>query len=133
VWPYRFNDCIRTSPVPVIEFFFTAHDPALILLAAAICLISSYACLGLVRHARRTSGRMRNAWTAVAAAAVGFGIWATHFVAILAFNPGFALGYDLWVTGLSVIIAIVVCGAGIAMAIRAEGALDRFLGGAVVG
>ncbi|MBJ3784595.1 EAL domain-containing protein [Devosia sediminis] len=119
--------------MPVIEFFFTAHDPALIVLAATICMISSYACIGLARHAARSSGRMRDVWTAVAAMAVGFGIWATHFVAVLAFRPGFTLSYDLWMTALSLLIAIGVCGAGIAMASRGRTFSDRFLGGAVVG
>lgn len=117
----------------VIQFLFVAHDPALIVLAATICLISSYACIGLLRHARRAHGRMRHVWNGVAALAVGFGIWATHFVAVLAFRPGFALTYDLWLTALSLLVAILVCGAGIAMAIRATGVADRFLGGAVVG
>jgi diguanylate cyclase (GGDEF)-like protein len=119
--------------VPIIDFFFTAHEPGLIVLAAVICLISSYACIGLLRHAHRATGRMRTAWTAVAALAVGFGIWATHFVAVLAFRPGFTLGYDLWLTVLSLLIAILVCGAGIAMAIRGTSTMDRFLGGAIVG
>ncbi len=119
--------------MPVIQFLFTAHEPAHIVLAATICMISSYACIGLLRHARRAHGRMRAVWTAVAALAVGFGIWATHFVAVLAFRPGFTLGYDLWLTALSLLIAIVLCGVGIALAIRATSALDRFLGGAVVG
>ncbi|MHA6298723.1 putative bifunctional diguanylate cyclase/phosphodiesterase [Devosia sp. CAU 1758] len=119
--------------MPIINFFFTAHEPALIVLAAVICLISSYACIGLLRHAHRATGRMRTVWTVVAALAVGFGIWATHFVAVLAFRPGFTLGYDLWLTALSLLIAILVCGAGIAMAIRGTSAMDRFLGGAIVG
>jgi diguanylate cyclase (GGDEF)-like protein len=119
--------------LPVIDFFFTAHEPGLIVLAATICMISSYACIGLTRHAARASGRMRNVWTAVAAMAVGFGIWATHFVAMLAFRPGFTLSYDMWLTALSLVIAIGVCGAGIAMASRSKGFADRFLGGAVVG
>jgi NO-binding membrane sensor protein with MHYT domain len=119
--------------LPVIDFLFTAHEPALIVLAATICLVSSYACIGLTRHARRASGRMRNVWTMVAAMAVGFGIWATHFVAVLAFRPGFTLSYDIWLTAVSLAIAIVVCGAGIAMASRGKGFMDRFLGGAVVG
>ncbi|SMQ58014.1 diguanylate cyclase (GGDEF) domain-containing protein [Devosia lucknowensis] len=117
----------------VIDFFFMAHEPGLIVLAAAICLISSYACIGLLRHARRAGGHMRNVWTGVAAAAVGFGIWATHFVAVLAYRPGFTLHYDLGLTLLSMLVAIVVCGTGIAMAIRGENRRDQFLGGAVVG
>ena len=44
--------------------------------------------------------------------AVGFGIWATHFVAMLAFRPGFTLSYDVGLTAASLAIAILVCGAG---------------------
>ena len=102
-------------------------------LAAAVCLISSYACVNLLRHSRRSSGRLRLTWTIVAALAVGFGIWATHFIGILALRPGFVLSYDFALTALSLAIAIVVCGFGIAMAIRGTGPLDHFLGGAVVG
>ncbi len=119
--------------MPVIDFFFKAHEPGLILLAATICLISSYACIGLLRHAHRSKGRMRMVWTGVAALAVGFGIWATHFVAVLAFRPGFTLDYDLGLTALSMLIAILVCGAGIAVAVRGTSVWDRVLGGAVVG
>ena len=119
--------------MPVIDFFFKAHEPGLILLAAAICLISSYACIGLLRHAQRSRDHMRAVWTGVAALAVGFGIWATHFVAVLAFRPGFTLDYDLGLTALSMLIAIVLCGAGIAVAVRGTNVWDRVLGGAVVG
>jgi len=119
--------------VPIIDFFFKAHEPGLILLAATICLISSYACIGLLRHAQRSIDHMRMVWTGVAALAVGFGIWATHFVAVLAFRPGFTLDYDLGLTTLSMLIAILVCGAGIAVAVRGTSVWDHVLGGAVVG
>jgi diguanylate cyclase (GGDEF)-like protein len=76
---------------------------------------------------------MRLTWIGVAALAVGFGIWATHFVAVLAFKPGFTLSYDIGLTAASLAVAILVCGAGIAMAIRGDGVADHFLGGAVVG
>lgn len=119
--------------MPIIAFLFTAHEPALIVLAATICLISAYACMGLGRHASRATGRMRHIWTAIAAMAVGFGIWATHFVAILAYRPGFTLSYDIGLTVFSLIVAIAVCGSGIAVAARAQHVMDRLLGGAVVG
>ena len=119
--------------MPIIDFFFKAHEPGLILLAATICLISSYACIGLLRHAQRSKDHMRMVWTGVAALAVGFGIWATHFVAVLAFRPGFTLDYDLGLTALSMLIAILVCGAGIAVAVRGTSVWDHVLGGAVVG
>ncbi|MGB3339794.1 MAG: diguanylate cyclase, partial [Devosia sp.] len=117
----------------VIDFFLRGHDPSLVVLAAIVCLVSSYACVGLLRHAHRTEGRMRLTWTVVAALAVGFGIWATHFVAVLAFRAGFTLSYDIGLTAASLAIAILVCGTGIAMAIRGASIWDHFLGGAVVG
>lgn len=116
-----------------IDFFFTVHDFQFVALAAIVCLVSAYACVSLLRHAKRAKGRMRLIWNMISALSVGFGIWATHFVAMLAFRPGFALTYDIPLTALSLLIAIGVCGAGLALAIRSDWGLDRFLGGAVVG
>ena len=116
-----------------IDFFTNAHDPALVLVAAVVCLVSSYACVSLVRHAHQASGRMRMAWSAVAALAVGFGIWATHFIAVLAFHPGFQFTYDLLMTAVSAAIAIVISGTGLALAVTGGRAWDRLAGGAVVG
>ena len=117
----------------ILDFFFKGHDLWFVGLAAAICLVSAYACVSLLRHARRTDGRMRLIWTGVSSLAVGLGIWSTHFVAMLAFRPGYALQYDIVLTAVSLLIAIGVCGLGLAMAIGGAGKADRFLGGAVIG
>jgi diguanylate cyclase len=118
---------------PIIDFFLVRHDPLLVLLAAAVCLVSTYACASLLRHAHNHSGRGRLVWTAVAALAVGFGIWATHFIAVLAFRPGFRLSHDLLMTAGSALIAIVISGAGVLLAASSNRPSDRLLGGAVVG
>ncbi len=117
----------------VLDFFFRGHDLWFVALAAVICLLSAYACVSLLRHAMRMEGRARLLWTTISALSVGFGIWSTHFVAMLAFRPGFVLRYDILLTGASLLLAIGVCGAGLAMAIRSAGTADRFLGGAVIG
>jgi diguanylate cyclase (GGDEF)-like protein len=117
----------------VLDFFFKGHDLAFVALAAAVCLLSAYACVSLLRHAKRMEKRARRIWTAISAISVGLGIWSTHFVAMLAFRPGYALQYDILLTATSLLLAIAVCGAGLSMAIRATGRADRFLGGAVVG
>jgi NO-binding membrane sensor protein with MHYT domain len=82
-------------------------------LAAAVCLVSTYACIGLMRHAQQARGRMRLVWNGVSALAVGLGIWGTHFIAMLAFRPGIPLAYNVPLTALSLLIAILVCGGGI--------------------
>lgn len=117
----------------MLEFFLSGHDLTLVLLAAAVCLVSTYACVGLMRHAQQAKGRMRLIWNGVSALAVGLGIWGTHFIAMLAFRPGITLAYDVPLTALSLLIAILVCGGGIALAVHSGKLIDRVLGGATVG
>ncbi|MFD2648941.1 EAL domain-containing protein [Devosia albogilva] len=117
----------------LFDFFTSGHDVRLVALAAGVCLVSAYACMSLLHHARRATGRMRLVWNGVAALAVGFGIWVTHFIAVVAYRPGFVWGYDLGLTAASLGIAVLVCGLGLALAIRAEHRWDHLLGGAVVG
>jgi len=65
-----------------------AHDLRLVVLAAIICVLATLAAINLLHHARKSQGQLRNGWLAVSAISTGFGIWATHFVAMLAFTPG---------------------------------------------
>ncbi len=117
----------------LLDFFTSTHDLRLVALAAGVCLLSAYACMSLLQYARRASGRMRLLWNGVAALSVGFGIWVTHFIAVMAYRPGFPWDYDLGLTAASLGIAVLVCGFGLALAIRGENGWDHLLGGAVVG
>lgn len=66
----------------------TAHDLWLVGLAAVICTLASLAAIGLLRHARHATRQMRPVWLAISAISTGFGIWSTHFIAMLAYSPG---------------------------------------------
>ncbi len=92
------------------------HDPWIVLLAAILCLLSSYVAISLIRRSRSVSGLPRSIWVLSGAAAGGFGIWATHFVGILAYDPGVVVGYDSALTYLSLLIAIVATGGASAAA-----------------
>src|SRR5258708_11192042 len=94
-----------------------AHDLRLVGLAALVCVLASLAAINLLRHAQKSSGQMRSVWLAVSAISTGFGIWATHFVAMLAFTPGIPSGYNIVLTMLSLLIAIALPGAGLAVAL----------------
>ena len=58
------------------------------------------------------SGRSRAIWLLTAGTATGCGIWATHFVAMLAYEPGFPTAYSVGLTVLSLVAAIVVTSVG---------------------
>ncbi|WP_423069238.1 bifunctional diguanylate cyclase/phosphodiesterase [Devosia sp. CN2-171] len=117
----------------VLTTLFAQHDLRLVALAALVCALSAFAGITLLNHARRTDGGMKSAWLAVAAVSVGFGIWATHFVAMLSFNAGMPVGYDLPVTLVSLAIAISIVGGGLWFAAIGPRRTDSLLGGAVVG
>ena len=109
------------------------HDLRLVMLAGLICAISAFAAVQLLKHIGRASGRVRFAWTALAAASTGFGIWATHFVAMLAFAPDLPTAYDIPLTGLSLVLAVAITGLGIAIATWRDTLDHHLVGGAVIG
>ena len=111
----------------------TEHDLKLVALAAIICLLASFAAMNLLRHARKSSGPMRGVWLAVSAISTGFGIWATHFVAMLAFTPGIPSGYNIVLTILSLVAAILLTGAGLAISLAPNWRHGPWVGGAIVG
>jgi NO-binding membrane sensor protein with MHYT domain len=74
------------------------------------------AALGLrcMVRALAATGRSRRNWLINAAMAIGTGIWTMHFIAMLGFNvTGTDVRYDVPLTVLSLVVAIVVVGLGV--------------------
>ena len=109
------------------------HDWRLVLLAAAVCILASSVAISLFHRARSTTGRAQFVWLGLDAAAAGCGIWATHFIAMLAYAPAVDTGYDLTLTVLSLLIAVLITGAGLGLALLDIGRWTSVVGGAVVG
>ena len=109
-----------------------AHDLRLVGLAALVCVLASFAAINLLRHARKSHGQMRGLWLAVSAISTGFGIWATHFIAMLAFTPGIPSGYNIVLTILSLVAAILLTGAGLAISLTPNWRHGPWIGGAIV-
>jgi signal transduction histidine kinase/CheY-like chemotaxis protein/HPt (histidine-containing phosphotransfer) domain-containing protein len=114
----------------VIGCITQEHDLKLVLLAGLLCIFSCVAATSMISRARVSAGRPRLFWLCAAGTVSGCGIWATHFVAMLGYRPGFPVEYDVSLTLLSVVIAIVLSGAGFAIALGRRGPV---LGGAVTG
>lgn len=111
----------------------TEHDLRLVGLAVVICALASLAGISLLRHSIKSKGQMRFVWLGISAVASGFGIWATHFVAMLAFSPGVPTAYNLILTLISLVAAILLTGAGLAIAMIPNWRAGPWIGGAVVG
>lgn len=109
------------------------HDLRLVVLAALVCTLASFTAIGLLHHVRHSTDRMQRLWLGVVATSSGFGIWATHFIAMLAFSPGIPSGYNIALTVLSLVAAIILTGFGFAVALSRALPAANWLGGAIVG
>ncbi|BCG92657.1 sensor domain-containing diguanylate cyclase [Mesorhizobium sp. 131-2-1] len=109
------------------------HDLRLVALAALICGISSFSAVNLLRHVDRSTNRNHYAWLMIAATSTGFGIWATHFIAMIAFSPGIPNAYNTELSVLSLAAAVLLTAAGMWIATLRGGIEHYLVGGAVLG
>ena len=83
------------------------HDLRLVALAAAVCLLSTATAVLMLRQSSVSQGLLARGWTVAGGVAVGFGIWATHFIAMLGYDPGVIAGYKVGLTTGSLGIVLV--------------------------
>ncbi|WP_327677747.1 MHYT domain-containing protein [Streptomyces sp. NBC_00467] len=83
-------------------------------LSYAMAVIGAALGLRCTVRALATSGRSRRNWLITAASAIGTGIWTMHFVAMLGFSVrGTDIRYNVPLTILSLLVAMLVVGAGV--------------------
>src|SRR5215472_19209386 len=117
----------------VFNCLATEHDWRLVIVAGIVCFLASLTAISLFNRARDTAGRARATWIVAAGAAAGCGIWATHFIAMLAYDPGVSIAYNIGLTALSLIAAALVTAGGLAVAVYVRAPWSPPLGGAIVG
>jgi len=117
----------------VLSCLTVEHDLWLVALAGIVCFLASLAAINLFHRAIATKGRAKAIWLGTAGAASGCGIWATHFIAVLAYSPGVSVNYNVGLTVFSLIVAAAVTGAGLSVAAYNRSRWRSWLGGALVG
>ena len=85
-----------------------SYDPLLVAVSILMASLAAYAALGLAgRIAVAETSGARRLWLVAGAIAMGIGIWAMHFIGMLAFRLPVTVAYDLGTTLLSVAPAVV--------------------------
>lgn len=85
----------------------TSYDTRLVVLSIAIASLASYAALSVaVRIRAADSGNKRRIWLLAGSLTMGGGVWAMHFIAMLALKLPIAVSYDLFITIVSTLPAI---------------------------
>jgi PAS domain S-box-containing protein len=86
------------------------YDLHLVALSFAVACLASYTALDLAGRIRASEASARGTWLATAAISMGGGIWSMHFIAMLAFLMPMVVTFDVDLTVLSLVVAIVVTG-----------------------
>jgi diguanylate cyclase (GGDEF)-like protein len=109
------------------------HDWRLVVLAGLVCFVASVVAVNIFHRAIASQARLRLIWIAIAGGAIGYGIWATHFIAMLAYDPGVATGYGVALTALSLAAAMVLTSSGFGFAASNPGRWGAPVGGGIIG
>ena len=109
------------------------HNPLLLAVAVLVCLVATATTLRLYSHGQSLRGSHAWLWLVAGGISGGAGIWATHFVAMLAYEPGLRTGYEPEGTIVSLLVAGTGVAIGLIVAARTKGALGSALGGTIVG
>ena len=107
------------------------HDLRLVLLAAAICLVSAFAAFG--SHRRAGEAGRGPIWRLAPGLVAGMGVWATHFLAMLAYQPMLEIGYDTGLTLASLAVSLAGMAAAFVVAGQRGGQVWPLVGGAIAG
>ena len=119
--------------LPVHNFTYGIVNPGL---GYLISCMGAFLGLRCIPRARAHTGSAKAAWLSVAAVSVGAtGIWAMHFIAMLGFTiPGHTILYDVPLTLLSMVLAVIVVGVGLfVVGYSSGGPLPIVSGGTIIG
>jgi PAS domain S-box-containing protein len=110
------------------------YNPGLVALSLAIASLSAFVALSVSnRIVAATTPRGRLTWACAGAVSMGGGIWAMHFIGMLAFALPCGVSYDPLGTVVSMAPGILASGAALSVISRTTApGLARLLGGALL-
>lgn len=116
----------------VLNCITAQHDFWLVALAAIVCISTTLTGFRIYSIALTTSRTHRVGWAMLAGLCAGAGIWATHFVAMLAYDGGVPVAYEPASTLASLVVSIVLSASAFIISSRGE-ELDVVVGGVILG
>lgn len=111
------------------EVITTSYDPSLVIFSFAIAFLGSYIALNATHKLQTVSKQGYNYQLMIAGIALGgIGVWAMHFVGMLALNIPMALSYSMPETLVSLVAAIAATAFGLSMVARNPKSLKHLAG-----
>jgi diguanylate cyclase (GGDEF)-like protein len=87
-----------------------AYNYWLVFVSLLVAILASYTAIDLASRITVSKGEAARIWLVGGAFSMGTGIWSMHFIGMLAFRLPIPMAYDVTITLLSMLLAIVVSG-----------------------
>ncbi|HZA49513.1 MAG TPA: MHYT domain-containing protein, partial [Myxococcaceae bacterium] len=116
--PLRLAHCLAAAPL-------ASWRPGLVLLSYVVAIAASFTALDVATRLAVNTGLARRVWLVSGAVMMGIGIWAMHFVGMLAFRLNIPTSYDGRMTLASMAVAIVASGFALVVASRPDVTLKQ--------
>jgi two-component system sensor histidine kinase/response regulator len=131
MWVLPGVDIAFTSSTDALERAFeSSYDPVLVTASVLVAVFASFCALETVlRLARGNLGRV---WIGMAALMLGGGVWAMHFIGMLAFRLDCGVGYDTALTALSMVPGVAAAAVALLVMSAPRVSRVRLVFGAVV-
>lgn len=107
----------------------TSYQPAYVAISFLISIIGSFVALTAATRIRKADGSLSLTNTVTAGVALGgIGVWAMHFIGMLALDLDLASSYSLLETAISLVAAILATSLALGFVAKAPERLARLLG-----
>lgn len=110
----------------------TSYDYGLVVLSVVLAMFASYAALEIAGRVASSRGRLRALWLSCGAVVMGLGIWATHYVGMLALDMPITVSYHLPTVALSLLAAIAASAVALFVVSQPQISLWQDVAGGVV-
>ena len=117
----------------IVSCLVEDHNITFVVMAALMCIAGSIVSATLFRRTLAEGGTARVHWCFLSAVTAGAATWATHFIAMLGYQPHAPVSLDGFLTVVSALIAVAGIGLGL---ILSSVRLPRFaplIGGSTIG
>ena len=121
----------QPHPAHRMPYLASRYDPVLVSASILVATLSAYVMLDLAKRVRPGRQRAARALWIGGSIALGTGIWAMHFVGMLAYSLPIALGYTESMTLLSWVAGVAACFVALWVASGDALTLRRLAGGSV--
>ena len=78
----------------------------LVVLSILIAILGSFAALSHAERMRESTGRAAKVWMVAGGVTLGIAVWSMHFIGMLAFHLPIPIGYDTFLTFVSILPAV---------------------------